>query len=90
MAIIAVWFLVGAAIGGVASALMRGDEDSGVFFNVVVGIVAALAAAWYVAPRLGLAVPVDGVANFAALAVALFGSIASLGIVTALRHRRAK
>jgi uncharacterized membrane protein YeaQ/YmgE (transglycosylase-associated protein family) len=90
MTIFVVWFFVGAAIGGVACALMRGDEDSGVFVNVVIGVAAALAAAWYAAPRLGLAAPASGLVNFGALAVALLGAIAALAIVTGIRQRRAK
>lgn len=90
MTLFLVWFFVGAAIGGVASALMRGDEDSGVFVNVMIGIAGALAAAWFSAPRLGLATPVGGVANFGTLAAALVGAVVALAIANAVRQRRAR
>ena len=39
-----VWFIVGAVVGGVAALLMRGDDDRGVFVNVMIGILGALGA----------------------------------------------
>jgi uncharacterized membrane protein YeaQ/YmgE (transglycosylase-associated protein family) len=83
-----VWFISGAVIGGVASLLMRDDEDSGVFVNVLVGILGALAAGWFVAPWLGVPVARALSFNFAALAVALVGAVVLLAIVGAVRRAR--
>jgi uncharacterized membrane protein YeaQ/YmgE (transglycosylase-associated protein family) len=85
---IAVWFVAGAVVGGVASLLMRGDEDPGVFFNVLVGVAGALLAGWFVAPYLGLRIASAGVFGFGALAVALVGAVALLAVVGAVRRRR--
>jgi uncharacterized membrane protein YeaQ/YmgE (transglycosylase-associated protein family) len=84
----AVWFIVGALIGGVAGVLMRDEDDSGVFVNVLVGVVGALAAGWLVAPRLGpVASGARGV-NFGSLAVALVGAIVLLAVVGLVRRHR--
>jgi uncharacterized membrane protein YeaQ/YmgE (transglycosylase-associated protein family) len=85
---VAVWLLVGAVIGGAAGLLMRGEEDSGAFANVLVGIVGALVAGWFVAPRLGFEVARPGVFGFGALAIALVGAIVLLAVLGAWRRRR--
>ena len=51
---IVIWLVVGALIGLVAGLLMRGNEDQGVFVNVLVGVLGALIAGWVVAPYFGL------------------------------------
>jgi uncharacterized membrane protein YeaQ/YmgE (transglycosylase-associated protein family) len=85
---IAVWFIVGAIVGGVAALLMRGDDDQGVFVNVMVGILGALGAGWFVAPWIGLTVARPMMFNFGALAVALVGAVALLALVGFLRRGR--
>jgi uncharacterized membrane protein YeaQ/YmgE (transglycosylase-associated protein family) len=83
-----VWFLAGGVIGAVAGVLVRGDDDSGVFANVMVGIVGALAAGRLVAPWIGMQVTRPLVLDLAALAVALVGAMALLTLVTRLRRAR--
>ncbi len=85
---IAVWLAVGALIGLVAGLLMRDEDDPGVFVNVLVGIVGALVAGWFVAPRLGVRVLDPKVFNFGALAVALIGAAALLGLMSLVRRRK--
>lgn len=85
---VVVWFIVGAVVGGVAALLMRGDDDQGVFVNVMIGIVGALGAGWWVAPWVGLRVSQPMMFNFGALAVALVGAVALLALVGFLRRAR--
>ena len=87
---IAVWLVVGAVIGGVAGLLMRDDEDQAVFVNVLVGIVGALVAGWFVAPYVGLKVLNPRIFNFGALAVALLGAVALLALMSLARRVRAR
>ncbi len=87
---IAVWFIAGAVVGAAASLLMRGDDDQGVFVNVLVGVVGALAAGWFVAPYVDFQVGHAGVFGFGALAIALVGAVVLLAIVGAVRRRRAR
>ena len=85
---VVVWFMVGAVVGGVAAWRMRGDEDPGVFVNVMVGILGALGAGWFVAPWIGLHVARPMMFSFGALAVALVGAVALLALVGFLRRSR--
>ena len=87
---IAVWFVVGAVVGGFASVLMRGDEDPGVFFNVVVGVVGALLAGWYVGPDFGLRIANAGLFALGAMAIALVGAVVLLALVGAVRKLRSR
>jgi len=85
---IAIWLAVGALIGLVAGLLTRGDDDQGVFVNVVVGVVGALAAGWLVAPYFGLHAGDPKVLDFSALPVALVGAIIALALLSVVRSRR--
>ena len=85
---IVVWLVVGALIGLVAGLLMRGDDEQGVFLNVLVGVVGALVAGWIVAPYFGLHAGDPKVLDFGALSVALVGAIVSLALLSIVRSRR--
>jgi uncharacterized membrane protein YeaQ/YmgE (transglycosylase-associated protein family) len=85
---IAIWLAVGALIGLVAGLLARGEDDQGVFLNVVVGVVGALAAGWLVAPYFGLRAGDPKVLDFSALSVALVGAIIALALLSVVRSRR--
>ena len=81
-------FVVGAFIGLVAGLLMRGDDEQGVFVNVLVGVLGALIAGWVIAPYFGLHAGDPKVLDFGALSVALVGAIVSLALLSLLRRRR--
>ena len=85
---IVIWLVVGALVGLVAGLLMRGDDDQGVFVNVLVGVVGALIAGWIVAPYFGLHAGDPKVLDFGALSVALVGAIISLALLSVVRNRR--
>jgi uncharacterized membrane protein YeaQ/YmgE (transglycosylase-associated protein family) len=80
--------VVGAFIGLVAGLLMRGDDDQGVFMNVLVGVLGALVSGWIVAPYFGLHAGDPKVLDFGALSVALVGAIISLALLSVIRSRR--
>jgi uncharacterized membrane protein YeaQ/YmgE (transglycosylase-associated protein family) len=84
---IVVWLAVGMVVGAVAGLLMRHDEDAAVFPNVIVGVVGALAAGWWVSPLLGVRVTHPGVFNFGALALSLLGAVGLLAVVSVVRQR---
>ncbi|MFL6697919.1 MAG: GlsB/YeaQ/YmgE family stress response membrane protein [Vitreoscilla sp.] len=85
---IVIWLVVGALVGLAAGLLMRGDDDQGVFVNVLVGVVGALIAGWIVAPYFGLHAGDPKVLDFGALSVALVGAIISLALLSLVRNRR--
>ena len=85
---IVIWLVVGALIGLVAGLLMRGNDEQGVFVNVLVGVLGALIAGWIIAPYFGLHAGDPKVLDFGALSVALVGAIVSLALLSLLRRRR--
>ena len=85
---IVVWLVVGALIGLVAGLLMRGNDDQSVFVNVLVGVLGALVAGWFVAPFFGLHAGDPKVLDFGALSVALVGAIVALALLSLVRGRR--
>lgn len=85
---IVVWLVVGALIGLVAGMLIRGDDERGVFVNVLVGVLGALVTGGIVAPYFGLHAGDPKVLDFGALSVALVGSIIALALLSVVRSRR--
>jgi len=85
---IAVWLAVGALIGLVAGLLMRNSDDQSVFVNVLVGILGALIAGWFVAPFFGLHAGDPKVLDFSALSVALVGAVIALALLSVVRSQR--
>jgi uncharacterized membrane protein YeaQ/YmgE (transglycosylase-associated protein family) len=85
---IAIWLAVGALIGLVAGLLMRDSDDQSVFVNVLVGILGALIAGWFVAPFFGLHAGDPKVLDFSALSVALVGAVIALALLSVVRSQR--
>ena len=85
---IIVWLAVGALIGLVAGLLMRDNDDQSVFVNVLVGVLGALVAGWFVAPYFGLHAGDPRVLDFGAVSVALVGAIIALALLSVVRGRR--
>jgi uncharacterized membrane protein YeaQ/YmgE (transglycosylase-associated protein family) len=85
---VVVWFVAGGVIGAVAGVLMRREDDSNVFANVIVGMAGAVVAGWFVAPWIGLQVARPMMFGFGALAVALVGAVALLALVGRMRRGR--
>ncbi len=75
-----VWLIVGGIIGWLASLVMRTDARQGLFLNVVVGIVGALLAGWFIAPLLGVST-INETISGASILVSLVGAIILLAIV---------
>ena len=84
---IIIWLVVGGLIGWVASMIMKTDAQQGVILNVVVGIVGALIAGWFISPMIGVGTINDGSFSFAGLLVSLVGAIILLAIVNLVRRR---
>ena len=84
---IIIWLVVGGLIGWVASMIMKTDAQQGVILNVVVGIVGALIAGWFISPMIGVGTINDGSFSFGGLLVSLIGAIILLAIVNLVRRR---
>ena len=85
-----IWLVVGGIIGWVASLLMRTDAQQGVFLNVVVGIVGAALAGWFISPLVGVATINQGSFSLGGLIVSLLGAVLLLAIVNLVRRGTAR
>lgn len=81
-----VWLIVGGVIGWVASMMMRTDAQQGLFLNVIVGIVGAALAGWFISPLVGTPSINDGSFSIGSLLVSLVGAVILLAIVNLVRR----
>lgn len=81
-----IWLIVGGLVGWAASLLMRTDAQQGIVLNVVVGIVGAALAGFFVSPLLGLPTINQGVFSVGSLLVSLVGAVILLAIVNLVRR----
>ena len=45
-----VWLVIGGVVGWLASIIMKRDASQGIFLNIVVGVIGALLAGWFIPP----------------------------------------
>ncbi len=83
-----VWLIAGAAIGWVASQLMGTNRRQGLLLDIVVGVVGAFVAGWFITPLIGVGTINDGNFSLPALIVSLLGAVALLAIVRLFRGGR--
>ena len=84
-----IWLVVGGVVGWVASMIMGTNAQQGVVLNVVVGIVGALIAGWFISPMLGIPTINQNAFSAGALVVSLLGAIVLLFGVKLVRGRAA-
>jgi uncharacterized membrane protein YeaQ/YmgE (transglycosylase-associated protein family) len=83
---IIIWLIVGGLIGWVASIVMGTNKQQGVVLNVIVGIIGALLAGWFLSPLFGITTINDGNFSLPALMVSLLGAILLLAIMSIFRR----
>ena len=83
---IIIWLIVGGIVGWLASLLMRTDARQGIFLNVVVGIVGAMLAGFFISPMVGMPTINQGSFSFGSLLVSLVGAVILLAIVNLFRR----
>ena len=81
-----VWIVVGGFLGWIASMIMRTDGQQGTFLNIIVGIVGAVVAGWFISPLIGVGTINQGDFSLTAMVVSLLGAIVLLGIVNLFRR----
>lgn len=67
---------------------MRTDAQQGARLNIVVGIVGAVLAGWFISPLVGVPTINEGALSLASLLVSLVGAVILLGIVNLVRRGR--
>ena len=85
-----IWIVIGGIIGWIASMIMKTNGQQGLFLNIVVGIVGALLAGWFISPLLGVATINQGNFSIASLLVSLVGAVILLAIVNLVRRGSAR
>ena len=81
-----IWLVVGGLIGWLASMLMKTNDQQGIILNVVVGIVGALLAGWFISPLVGVGTINQDNFSLPAVLVSLVGAAILLGVVNLFRR----
>lgn len=83
-----IWLVVGGLVGWVASMIMGTNAQQGMFLNVVVGIIGAMLAGWFISPLVGIPTINQDSFSVGALLVSLAGAVALLFVVKLVRGGR--
>jgi len=82
------WLIAGAVIGYIASRIMGTNSQQGLLLDIVVGVVGAFLAGWFLTPFFGIGTINQSDFSLPALLVSLFGAVILLAIVKLLTGRR--
>jgi uncharacterized membrane protein YeaQ/YmgE (transglycosylase-associated protein family) len=82
------WLIVGAVIGYIASRIMGTNSQQGLLLDIVVGVVGAFLAGWFLTPLFGVGTINQNDFSLPALLVSLLGAVILLAIVKLLRGGR--
>ena len=85
-----IWLIVGGLIGWLASIFMKTNGQQGIVLNVVVGIVGAMLAGWFITPLVGIGTINQNNFSLPALLVSFVGAAVLLGAVILLRRGSAR
>jgi uncharacterized membrane protein YeaQ/YmgE (transglycosylase-associated protein family) len=81
-----IWLIIGGVVGWLASLIMRTDGQQGIVLNVVVGIVGAFLAGWFISPMVGVGTINQNNFSLASVLVSLVGAVILLAIVNLFRR----
>src|SRR5512134_450951 len=82
---IIIWLAIGGLVGWIASLVMRTDAQQGVFLNVIVGIVGAVIAGWFISPLVGVPTINQDALSVGAIVVSFIGAVILLAVVNLFR-----
>jgi uncharacterized membrane protein YeaQ/YmgE (transglycosylase-associated protein family) len=82
---IIIYLIAGAIVGYIASRIMRTNSQQGLILDIVVGVVGAFVAGWFLTPIFGVGTINDAV-TIPTMLVTLGGAIILLFIVRLLRR----
>jgi uncharacterized membrane protein YeaQ/YmgE (transglycosylase-associated protein family) len=83
---IIIWLAIGGLVGWIASLVMRTDAQQGVFLNVIVGIVGAVIAGWFISPLVGVPTINQDALSVGAIVVSFIGAVILLAVVNLFRR----
>jgi uncharacterized membrane protein YeaQ/YmgE (transglycosylase-associated protein family) len=76
-----VWLIAGAIIGWLASRIMGTNGQQGLLLDIVVGVVGAFVAGWFLTPLFGITTINQNNFSLPALLVSLLGAVLLLAVV---------
>lgn len=82
---ILIWLLIGGLVGWVASLIMKTDGSQGIVLNVLVGIVGAFIAGFFISPLVGVTTINQNALNLGSILISLVGAVILIGIVKVVR-----
>ena len=80
------WLIAGAVIGWLASRIMGTSSQQGLLMDVVVGVIGAFLAGWFLTPIFGIGTINQNNFSLPALLVSLLGAVLLLAIVRLFRR----
>jgi len=80
-----IYLIAGAIIGYIASRIMRTNSQQGLLLDIVVGVVGAFLAGYFISPLLGVGTINDAI-TIPTMLVTLLGSVILLWIVKMVRR----
>jgi uncharacterized membrane protein YeaQ/YmgE (transglycosylase-associated protein family) len=78
--------IVGGILGWLASLVMRTDGQQGILLNIVVGVVGALLAGFFISPLIGSQPITAGDFDVGSLLVSFVGAVILLAIINLFRR----
>ena len=81
-----IWIIVGAVIGWVASLIMKTNSRQGLITDIIVGIVGAFVAGYFLSPLFNVSTINEGNFSLPALLVSLGGAVILLAISKLFRN----
>ena len=81
-----IWLIIGGVIGWLASIVMKTNGQQGLILNVVVGIVGAMIAGWFISPMVGVGTINQNNFSMPSLLVSFGGAVVLLAVVNLLRR----
>lgn len=82
---IVIWFAVDRVVGWIASLIIKTDGSQGIILNVVVGIVGALIAGYFISPLVVISTINQSALNIGFILVSLVGAFILIGVATLVR-----
>lgn len=84
---IIIYLIAGAIVGYIASRIMKTNSQQGLLMDIVVGVIGAFLAGYFISPILGVGTINDAI-TFPTLLVTLIGSIVLLWVYKMVAARR--
>ena len=81
-----IYLIAGAIVGYIASRIMRTNSQQGLLLDIVVGVVGAFLAGWFLTPLFGVGTINDAI-TLPPMLVTLLGAVILLAIVRLIRRR---